>query len=285
MSETIEKTFNVSSPAKLEICNIRGSVDIHRGEDSVIQVTAVKQPNSGDEKNTVIEITQNADGKVRAVTRFPDGSWNWLFGSHPSEVNYLVTAPQQCSITLKGVSNSVRVEGIEGDASVNSVSGDIELRNLKGSMRIHTVSGDVEGDQISGTLDLVTVSGDTVLRQSALSSIKANSISGDVQIFTPLNEGPYNFRSVSGQVHLTVPADSKCTGELHTVSGDLESAFPNTSYSRHHGRQMVQVQGGGVIISLRSVSGDLILDTDGEIPPAAEPGRTSTMEERRAVLD
>jgi hypothetical protein len=47
----------------------------------------------------------------------------------------------------------------------------------------------------------------------------------------------------------------------------------------------VQVQGGGVKISLNSVSGDLSLDCDGEIPPDLEPVKTVTSEERRAVLE
>jgi hypothetical protein len=44
---------------------------------------------------------------------------------------------------------------------------------------------------------------------------------------------------------------------------------------------MVAVQGGGVMISLKSVSGDLFLDGDGEISPT----KTVSSEERLAVLE
>ncbi|MFA5874046.1 MAG: DUF4097 family beta strand repeat-containing protein [Anaerolineales bacterium] len=285
MSENIEKTFSVASPARLSVSNIRGSVEIHPGEDGVIQVTAIKQHYTGDEKRTGIEINQEADGTVKAATRFPDGGWNWLFGSQPCEVDYVVKAPRQCSLKLNGVSNTVLAEGFEGAVSVNSVSGEITLRDLTGSVRIHTVSGEADGDRIAGSLSLDTVSGDVALKESAFSSIKANTVSGDMRIRTSLTEGPYDFKSVSGQVRLTVPPDTHCTGELHSVSGDLVSAFPVTGYSRQHGSQMVNVQGGGVKISLNSVSGDLSLDCDGEIPPAPEPLKTFSSEERRAVLE
>ncbi len=285
MSENIEKTFSVASPARLSVSNIRGSVEIHPGEEGVILVKATKQPHSGDEKRTEIVIAQEADGTVKAATRFPDSSWNWMFGSQPCEVDYVVKAPRQCSLKLNGVSNTVLAEGFEGDVSVNSVSGEITLRDLTGSVRIHTVSGDTNGERIAGSLDLDTVSGDVVLKESALSSIKANSVSGDMRIRTPLAEGPYDFKSVSGDVRLMVPPDIHCTGELHSVSGDLVSAFPITGSSRQHGSQTVNVQGGGVKISLHSVSGDLSLDCDGEIPPAAEPLKTVSSEERRAVLE
>ena len=285
MSENIEKTFSVASPARLSVSNIRGSVEIHPGEDGVIQVTAIQQPHTGDEKRTGIEIAQEADGTVKAATRFPDGGWNWLFGSQPCEVDYVVKAPRQCSLKLNGVSNTVLAEGFEGSVSVNSINGEITLRDLTGSVRIHTVSGEADGEHIAGSLSLDTVSGDVALKESALSSIKANTVSGDMRIHTSLKEGPYDFKSVSGQVRLSVPPDTHCTGELHSVSGDLVSAFPVTGYSRHHGSQTINVQGGGVKISMNSVSGDLSLDCDGEIPPAPEPLKTVSSEERRAVLE
>jgi hypothetical protein len=285
MSENIEKSFSVAAPARLSVNNIRGSVEIHPGEDGLIQVTAIKQPHSGDENRTWIEITQEADGTVKAATHFPDGGWNWLFGSQPCEVDYVMKAPRQCSLKLNGVSNMVLAEGFEGVASVNSVSGEIALRDLKGSVQIHTISGDADGERISGSLSLDTVSGDVALKESNLSSIKSNTVSGDIRIRTSLTDGPYDFKSVSGDVRLSMPPDTHCTAELHSVSGDLVSAFPVTGYSRHHGSQTVNVQGGGVEISLHSVSGDLSLECDGEIPPAQELLKTVSIEERRAVLE
>ena len=285
MSESIERTFNVSLPAHLSVNNLRGSVEIHPGEEGIIQVTAIKRPHTGDEKRTEIEISQEADGTVKTITRFPDGGWNWLFGSMPCEVDYVIKAPHQCSLKLNGVSNTVLAEGFEGAASVNSVSGEITLRDLQGSVRIKTVSGDAEGERITGSLDLETVSGNGILKASTLSSINANSVSGDMHIHTSLAEGPYQFKSVSGQVNLIVPPDTHCTAELHSVSGDLVSAFPITGASHRHGNQTVNVQGGGVRISLHSVSGNLSLDCDGEIPPTPEPVVIASGEDRRAVLE
>ena len=285
MSENIEKTFIVSAPARLSVKNIRGSVEIHPGEEGVILVTAVKKEHSGDEKRTEIEITQEADGTVKAATHFPDGGWNWMFGSQPCEVDYVVKAPHQCSLKLNGVSNTVLAEGFEGEVNVNSVSGEITLHDLKGSLRIHSVSGDAEGERLTGTLDLDTVSGDVILKESTLRSINSNSVSGGMSISTPLAEGPYSFKSVSGDVRLVVPPETRCSGELHSISGDLVSAFPVTGFSRHHGSQTVNVQGGGVKISLHSVSGDLSLDCDVAIPATAETIDAISSEERRAVLE
>jgi DUF4097 and DUF4098 domain-containing protein YvlB len=285
MSETIDQRFNIPSPARMSLSNIRGSVEIHPGEDGTIQVTAVKQSGTGDEKRTRIEITQEADGSVKVVTHFPDGSWNWLFGSQPCEVDYVVKAPRLCSFKVNGVSNTVFVEGFEGEVSVSSVSGEISLRDLSGSVRIHTVSGELDGTRIKGSLNLETVSGDVELNESNLRSIHSNSVSGNLQIQTALGEGPYDFKSVSGDVCLSVPSESQCTGELRSVSGNLVSDFPVTSSSRSHSSQTVNLQGGGVRISVNTVSGDLSLGCNGKIPPAEEPSEPCTNEERRSVLE
>jgi len=283
--ETIEQTFNISAPARLKLSNVRGSVDIRTGEDGVISVTAVKQTHTGDVERTKIELSQDSDGTVTVATRFPDGTWNWLFGSHPCCVDYIVKAPRLCSLKVNGVSNTVVAEGFEGDFDFNSVSGEVTLRDLTGLVKFKTVSGDVSGERLSGPLHLNTVSGDVSLSESALPSLEATTVSGDVNLKTTLAEGPYRFNSVSGDVRLTVPPDTHCTTELHSVSGDFSTAFPVTGYSRHHGSHIADVQSGGVKVYVSSVSGDLLLDSDGEIQPASAPKKTPSAEERRQVLE
>jgi hypothetical protein len=283
--EKTEQSFQVSQPAKLNISNICGSVEIRPGEDGIIQVTAIKRTHTGDEKRTEVVITQEADGTVKAATRFPDGSWNWLFGSHPCDVDYSVKAPRQCSLKLNGVSSTTSAEGFEGSCDVNSVSGDVMLRDLTGAIRIHIISGDADGERISGSLDLDTVSGDLAMKDSNLSSIKANTVSGTLQIHTLLTEGPYNFKSISGNVDLKIPPETRFTAELHSISGDLISAFPITDHSRKHGTQTINIQGGGVNVSLKSVSGNLTLESDGQIPPAPAAEGTVSAADRRDVLE
>ncbi len=275
--ELLEKVFQVSGPARLEVSNLRGSTEIHTGVDDTISVKAVKHEQSGDAKRTEIEITQEADGTVKVKTRFPEVSWGWLTGSQPCKVDYVITAPRACTLKVHGVSNNTLVEGFDGDASFNSVSGEMTLRDLHGKIKavtvsgnleladltgelsLNSVSGDIRGKNITGPMDVDTVSGQVLLDGAVLSSVKATSVSGDVKIETSLGDGPYKFNSVSGEVGLKVPAETRCSAELHTVSGSLQVKLPATSVSRHNGWQAVEVQGGGVKVSLHSVSGDLAL--------------------------
>jgi hypothetical protein len=285
MSETIEKTFNVTGPAKLAVNNVSGSVEIRNGEEGIIQVTAIKRPSSGDEKRTEIEITQEADGTVKASTRFPDGSWSWMFGSHPCDVDYVIKAPRLCSIRSNGVSNLLLAEGFEGEVNVNSVSGEITLRDIKGATRIHSVSGDIEVEQLIGNLDVDTVSGDVKVEKSTLGVIMGKTVSGNVQISTPLADGPYDFKSVSGDVRMMLPPETHCIAEIHSLSGDLVTEFPTSGYSSNPRSKSVIVQGGGVKISLNSISGDLSLDCVGKIPSSPDTMRPVSSDVRKAVLE
>ena len=277
MSDTIEKMFTVSSPARLDLSNIRGSVEIRPGEDGIIRVTATKQTGRGDAERTEIEFSQEADGTVKVATRFPEGGWGWLIGSFPCPVDYVVRAPRKCSLRLNGVSSETFAEGFEGEFSFNSVSGEMTLRDLTGSLsaksvsgemeladltgelHINTVSGEISGKHLNGPLHLDTVSGKVSLEESSLPSAEATTVSGEMAYQTALGEGPYRFNSVSGDVELMVPSETRCSAELRAVSGKLSTKLPATSTSRQNGAQTVEVQGGGVKVYLNSVSGNLSL--------------------------
>jgi hypothetical protein len=275
MSEIMEKNFTVAAPARLELSNIRGSVEIQPGEEGVIRIQVTKDGNSGDAKRTEIELSQAADGTVKVATRFPEAAWSWLFGSFPCRVDYVVQAPRKCSLKINGVSNQALAEGFEGEFSFHSVSGEISLRNLNGPVKVNTVSGKVElaelagdlnlttvsgrvsGKGVHGLLHLNTVSGQVALDESNLASVDATTVSGRMAYQTAFGAGPYRFNSVSGDVDLMVPPETRCSAELHAISGKLFTKLPATSITRQNGNQTTEIQGGGVKVSLQSVSGNL----------------------------
>jgi hypothetical protein len=275
--EKFEQTFQVTGEACLDVRNIRGLVDIRPGEDGVIQVSAVKHLESGDAKRTEVELTQDKDGTVSAVSRFPEGSIDWVFGSKPCDVDFDIRVPRKCTVKMKGISNDANLNGLEGEFSlstvsgnltlrdlsgkltVNSVSGDVDMEMVDGELKLHTVSGDIDGIKVNGSIHLHTVSGDIDLQESTLPAVDADSVSGDIELETPLGEGPYRFNSISGEVQFKVPEGTQCSAELTTMSGSISTNLPQSTSSRRPGRQMVEVQGGGVKVFLNSISGELSL--------------------------
>ena len=89
--------------------------------------------------------------------------------------------------------------------------------------------------------------------------VDATTVSGRMEYQTAFGAGPYRFNSVSGDVELSVPSETRCSAELHAVSGKLFTKLPATSIAKQNGNQTAEIQGGGVKVHLHSVSGNLSL--------------------------
>jgi Toastrack DUF4097 len=126
----------------------------------------------------------------------------------------------------------------------------------------HTVSGDVHVDGASGDVRAASVSGDLTLRNLSPTSVRATTVSGDVDAgVTALSgDGDLVFRSVSGDVTVTMPAALDADFSMSTVSGDLDSDFPLTLSGRMGRRSLdAQIGKGGRRLSVSTVSGDVRL--------------------------
>ncbi len=289
--ESLEQTFQVpaGAPARLEVSNISGSVEVLPGDAGVIAVSAVKHPNTGDLERTEVKVSQAEDGSVKAEVKYREG-WRLLGLSKPCQVSFTVHVPPQCAVQASVVSSSVKLHNLGGSFEVSSVSGEVSLNELSGPVKLNTVSGDVDGGDLQGNLQFQTVSGNVRLKESKLPAVTGNTVSGDVALQTSLAEGPYTVHTVSGDVRLTVPVDTHCTAEVRGISGQVRTAFPQTAYHHKNGSHIAEVQGGGVLVKLSGVSGDLWIGTaEGEQPePAPQTGSQPAQPagpSRKEILD
>ncbi len=281
--ETIERTFSVTQPARLKVSNICGSVDIQPGIDGEVKVTAVKYLDSGDAECTRVEIEQASDGQVIVKTHFDhDHGLEWLRGSRPCKIMYTLLVPVAIDLQIKTVSGTASVRGLRGEVEVKSVSGDVELADLTGKVELEVVSADASVIRMDGELNAEAVSGKVDVQESNCSSIKASTVSGNMKLETPLGSGPYDFRSVSGAIRLTVPGKTGCNVRMASISGRIHTTMPVTALSSNHGHQSAEVQGGGVGINVNTVSGSFSLEHTGEVRPV-RPQKTP--DERKAVLE
>ena len=256
--ETIDKTYKIEAPARLTLSNIRGSVKILPGADNTIHVTAVKHINNGDNDQTKIEITQTDTNHVSVQTNYRNG-WINFPTRKPCRVEYTVRVPKACSLKLSGVSNATSIQGVEGEMVFTTVSGPITLEDISGSIKIDSVSGKIFGKQVAGPLALNTVSGKIFMHASYFPSIDGHTVSGKISIQTPIVEGPYYFKSVSGDVDFIVPLDSTISANLNSISGRIKTPFTPTSSHINGGNSRLEIQGGGIEVRVKSVSGNLYL--------------------------
>lgn len=126
----------------------------------------------------------------------------------------------------------------------SSVSGDVTVRGAEGPVRAGSVSGDVRMEDLRAT------------------SVRASSVSGnvDVVILALTGEGDLRFSSVSGNVTAQLPRDVNADLSMSSVSGSLDSDFPLTLNGRMRRSSVeARIGRGGRDLNISTVSGDVRL--------------------------
>ena len=138
------------------------------------------------------------------------------------------------------------------------------LRARQRHVSAGSVSGDVSIDGAHGDVTASAVSGDVHLEHLHATSVRANTVSGeiDVRVDELAGRGDFTFHSVSGDIRLEVPKGFGADLSLTTVSGDIDSDFPITlGGSNRWSRRRVdaRIGDGGRRLDVSTVSGDLRL--------------------------
>lgn len=285
--KTHSQEFTVDGVPTVRIGNVRGSVTVSPGPDGLVSITAVER---GDNDRTQVEIGQEADGTIYARTKdLKYGLALGLLGNRPNKVQYTVVVPAQTDLKVRCVSADTVVSGLTGDIRLKSVSGEVRAEDLSGELELETVSGRITASRLSGPAKLRTVSGGVKLTGSDLPALDADSVSGSMDLETPVGAGPYKIGTVSGNVRLRT--GDRPTGRIHfrSVSGSasVDSARLKSSENFSHPgprNALYELSKDGPDIHFHSVSGSLKLVTDGgepvepSAPAPARPGRMEILE-------
>ena len=82
-------------------------------------------------------------------------------------------------------------------------------------------------------------------------------MSGDLLLETPLGEGPYRFKTMSGDVRLVLPPETGCSIGFSSMSGRLKTSLPVVRSQRQRRHWHAELQGGGPEVRFNSMSGSL----------------------------
>jgi hypothetical protein len=236
--DTFRWSGRVNPGNEVEVIGVAADIEAVGG-GSTVEVTA-----TGLEDGARVEVEQRAGGVTFCVVhagmrRTGEGRCsqnggnerrNWSWRNH-EDVEVHVRVPAGVRFSASTVSGDVDVQGLTGDVDAHSVSGDVHVETR----------GMVEAGSVSGDLDI------------EMGRVPQN--------------GSLEFKSVSGDVQISLPASTGAELRASTLSGDIESDFPleMSGRDRDRGRFHVEVGrrargtigNGGVRLEVETVSGDI----------------------------
>jgi len=196
----------------------------------------------------------------RLAVRVRDGiHLGGLFRGGPrrSNIRLAIELPRGASVTVDAASAEINGGGLRGEQHYRSASGSIQLNAIAGTVTVESVSGDVAlGPDGETRVAVRSVSGDITIHGGRLPSMILTTTSGDIEVDAVIDgSGPYGIQTVSGDA--TVSAHTGIRVEAKTLTGDVSSSAPHRSDSRGRGQHDIVVGDGRVLLTFKSISGDL----------------------------
>jgi hypothetical protein len=243
-SAPVERTSAADAQAVVTLCLSQGDVLVRGWDRTEVRARAegagnvrLLTPNAQPAPRVEVLVTEDKDDE-------PDS------GDCGSAEQVELMVPRGATVNVRTHNGHVDLSDV-ADARVEALSGDVEVRRVTKAVLVSCLSGDVSVSDVSGPVRAVTVSGSVEARNvrslSAGDGFEAKSTSGDVTIENVKHTqviaaavsgnllytgalargGAYDFKTISGEVTMEIPADSSFT--LHAkvvVSGDIDTDFP-----------------------------------------------------------
>jgi len=284
--ERFEKTEALAKDGKLYLNNLSGQILVETWKNAQVKIEAVKTSKASSlakAKENAAEVTIEVTGSgdlVRVETKYPKRRGGFWGGESLNvSVDYKVWVPDQASVELKSVSGNVGVASLGGKVVIGCVSGDVDLlgaagadvdlvsgnltlENIAGDAYVKAISGNIRATRIKGSVEAEAVSGDITLRDiSEAQTVNAKNVSGNITYVGKIKAGGrYEIKAHSGDVRMTIPADSNFDFDANTFSGDIDTNFEVRVVGKISPREVHGTVGkGGATVVLKSFSGNIDL--------------------------
>ena len=275
---TFERTLQVSGPVDLEVLTHSGDVTVRSGPAGSVSIRGKIFVSDrwlrGERKGDVTAIEQNPPVRQEGNSIHID-----YVEARDISVDYEITVPADTALRAHTGSGDQTIEGLHGNADLQSGSGDLKLARLTGDIHLQTGSGDVRAHEISGPVRGGTGSGDVVVEETGAGDIdlhtgsgnitargvngafRADTGSGDITA-EGTQSGSWDIKTGSGNVHVRLPNNAAFEARISTSSGtvDIDAPVEMTVQGRvQETRKSIngKVRGGGPLLAVRTGSGDI----------------------------
>jgi len=274
-AQNIDRTLPTGATPVIEVSNVQGRVTVVTWDRQEVKVTGTIENDehefefSGNNDRVTIRVripskhhrSGRNDDAILDI-RVPDGS-------------RLNVQTVSANIDVRGVRGAQRLEAVSGDIvatvydeplDLRTVSGDADVRGAGGKGRVYaeSTSGNVKAQGLGSEVEAQSVSGDVELEIGTTSSVRFESVSGNLTaLMTLADNARVDGQSVSGDVKLTFRKPVNAEFDVETFSGDIDNCFgPKASRANKYtpGSELHFTEGSGMgRVSLETLSGDVTI--------------------------
>ena len=292
---SFQRTLAVTGPVNLDLTTGSGSVNVHTGNSSQVEVTGhIKVTNwfGGDAAERVKRIEANPpvrqSGNDIRIGHIDDTEL-----LHNISISYDLVVPAETQLhchtgsgsqTVAGLRKRLEIESGSGTLKISDIgdavraetgSGGIEIDRVKGNVRAKAGSGTIRATDIAGAFEGQTGSGHITLEQTASGSVRADTGSGGMDLrgvhgsldaqagsgaITAEGNptGSWSAHTGSGNIHLSLASDAAFDLDAHTSSGSITVSQPVTVQGSIGRKELRgKVRGGGVPVEVETGSGNI----------------------------
>lgn len=295
---SFERTLSVNGSIDVEVSTGSGNISVRPGNAGAVRVVGrIKaRDDSGqgaEEKARYIAANppiEQTGGRIR-IGRIDKEEYQ-----RNVSISYEIETPPDTRLEATSGSGNLDVEGLRGALEVSTGSGNIKLDSIgdqahaeTGSGNIDAVSmgrglsastgsGSIRASEVAGPVKLETGSGDISVEQVAegdaeletgsggitasgiRGGLRAGTGSGNVKL-SGAPTRPWEADTGSGGLHVQLSGDVAFDLDAHADSGSIsvrQTLSSTEAVTKHEVRG--KVRGGGVLVKLRSNSGDITIE-------------------------
>jgi DUF4097 and DUF4098 domain-containing protein YvlB len=260
---TVDQKRPAAPDAAVHIENMAGSIKVTGWEKAEVQVRGTLADEAeveitGTDRKLHVEVEphMNPMAKSDIEVMVPAGASVTVEGF-------------QATITVGGVSGSVKAETVNGtithagpskEVSLQSVNGAVETSKASGRVNVEAVNGTITVRDSSGELEASTVNGKLTVTGGSYTRAQIETVAGSTRFDAGLGpKASLSVESVSGPVDLVFPAafggDFTVTTFSGAITNELGPAAEKTSDYTPQKELSFTSGAGGVRVSVETLSG------------------------------
>jgi DUF4097 and DUF4098 domain-containing protein YvlB len=233
-SDRYKEDFHYSYPlapgGTVSLENANGSVEISGWDQNTVEINGTKYARSKMLLDEVKIDASTSGGAVRIRTVRPVDTHGG------SGARYTIHVPRRVLLdTIATTNGSIKVDGVDGNARLQSTNGSIRTQKIHGELNAKTTNGALEAEDLDGNANLHTTNGNIKV-DGTHGSLDAITTNGSItaSLDHPASNWPLKLHSSNGHIDLTIKTSNIPDVRADTSNSSITVHLPGSVNARVH---------------------------------------------------